>query len=187
LQGKAEIEAAELLRDITRLRRATRRSLGTPWLPLVYFGALTMLSAALVDRGAPWALLALWVLAGAAGMLLIRRHYARRADRRGLTGRARSWRVAWLLCVGTFAAGMCGGVLWGVEGGVAGPMAVVLIGYVVLGVQQRRATVAVAAVPAAAAAALAWAAGRSAPFAELAFGAALTLAGALLFVLGRER
>jgi hypothetical protein len=187
LQGKAEIEAAELLRDITRLRRATRRSLGTPWLPLVYFGALTMLSAALVDRGTPWALLALWVLAGAAGMLLIRRHYARRADRRGLTGRARSWRVAWLLCVGTFAAGMCGGVLWGVEGGVAGPMAVVLIGYVVLGVQQRRATVAVAAVPAAAAAALAWAAGRSAPFAELAFGAALTLAGALLFVLGRER
>jgi hypothetical protein len=66
-------------------------------------------------------------------------------------------------------------------------MAVVLIGYVVLGMQQRRAAVAVAAVPAAAAAALAWAAGHSAPLAELAFGAALTLAGALLFVLGRER
>jgi hypothetical protein len=29
--------------------------------------------------------------------------------------------------------------------------------------------------------------GRSAPFAELAFGAALTLAGACLFALGRER
>ncbi len=37
-------QAAERLSEIAGLRRRTRRSLGTPWFPLVCFGALTMLS-----------------------------------------------------------------------------------------------------------------------------------------------
>src|SRR5437868_14016924 len=124
-----------------------------------------MLSAPLLGHGPAGAVITLWVLAGSLGMVLIRRHYRRRADRRGVAGRPRSWRVAWIMCAGCAATGVGGGLIWGLAGAVTGPMAVVLAGYVVLGVQQRRATVALAVVPAAALAALSAAIGRPPEFA----------------------
>jgi hypothetical protein len=192
LHRKAQLEpsgreAVETLRDVARLRRATRRSLGTPWFPLVYFGVLTMVSAPLLGDGPAAGLIALWVLAGTLGMALTRRHYRRRAQRRGVAGRRRSWWVAWAMFAGCFAAGLAGGLLGGLAGGVIGPIAVVSAGYVVMGVQQRRAVVALAALPAAALAALSAAAGGSPQSAELAFGAALALAGAVLLAVERRR
>jgi len=180
-------EAVDTLRDLARLRRATRHSLGTPWFPLVYFGALTMASALLLADGPGAAVIALWVLGGALGMALTRRHYRRRAQQRGVIGRRRTWWVAWAMSAGCFVAGVCGGILGGLAGGVIGPMAVVSAGYVVMGLQQRRPSVALAAVPAAALAALAAATGGSPQFAELCFGAALALAGAVLFGVERAR
>lgn len=71
-------QAAEALDEIARLRGRTRRSLGVPWFPLVCFGVLTMLCAPLIAGAGPAALIPLWLVAGAAGMLLIRRYYRRR-------------------------------------------------------------------------------------------------------------
>ncbi len=173
-------QAAETLSEIARLRRRTRRSLGTPWFPLVCFGALTMLSAPLIAMAGEAALAPFWAVAGGGGMLLTRRHYQRRSRQRGAASRRRVWTVAAAMFVGGFAAGIVGGVTGGESAGVLAPVVVVLTGYAVLGWLQRSLALSLAVAPGAAlAVALVLAEAR--PWAvELTFGAALVAAGVCL-------
>lgn len=173
--------AAETLGEIAELRRRTRRSLGAPWFPLVCFGALTMLSAPLVAVAGTAMLAPFWIVASASGMLLTRRHYQRRTDRRGITGRARrAWAIAATICVGGFAAGILGGTVAGEAAGVLAPVAVVLAGYAGFGWLQRSLAPALAVAPGAALASVLVLIGAAPWTVELTFGAALVAAGAAL-------
>ncbi len=147
------------------------------------FGALTMLSAPLVAAAGTAALLPLWIVAGSAGMLLTRRHYQRRADRRGVTGRGRrTWLIAAAMFTGCVAAGVAGGQLG--SPGLLAPMAIVLTGYVVLGWLQRSLVAPLAVAPGVALATVLAGAGQPPWIIELTFGAALVAAGAGLRAAG---
>lgn len=122
-------QAADALGHVADLRRRTRRSLGEPWFPLVCFGMLTLLSAPVVAVAGTGALAPLWLVAGAAGMLLTRRHYRRRARLRGVAGRGRrEWAVAWGMFVGCLTAGVAVGMTSGAAAGVLAPIVVVVSG-----------------------------------------------------------
>lgn len=172
-------QAAETLGEIAELRLRARRSLGAPWFPLVCFGALTMLSAPLVAVAGVAVLAPFWVVAGASGMLLIRRHYRHRTQRRGVTGRGRrAWSIAAAICVGGFAAGIFGGAVAGDAAGVLGPITVVLVGYASLGWLQRSIAPPLAVAPGATLAGALVLTGAPPWAVELTFGAALVAAGA---------
>ncbi len=178
-------QATESLDDVARLRRRTRRSLGTPWFPMACLGALTMLSAPLVAAAGTAALLPLWIVAGSAGMLLTRRHYQRRVDRRGVTGRGRrTWLIAAAMFTGCVAGGVAGGQLGSPAAGLLAPMAIVLTGYVVLGWLQRSLVAPLAVAPGVALATVLAGAGQPPWIIELTFGAALVAAGAGLRAAG---
>jgi hypothetical protein len=181
--GTSPQQAAEALGDVARLRRRTRRALGMPWFPLVCFGGLTMLSAPLVAVAGTSALAPLWLVAGAAGMLLTRHHYRRRARQLGLTGRRRrTWAVAVAIAVACLTAGIAGGMTSGEAGGVLAPIVVVAAGYLVLGWLQGSVVAALAVAPGAVLAAALVLAGLAPWIVELTFGAAMAVAGAGLRV-----
>ncbi len=172
-------QAAEILGDIARLRRRTRRALGLPWFPLVCFGGLTMLSAPVVAVAGVSALAPLWLVAGAAGMLATRRHYRNHARQLGLAGRGRrTWTVAVAISVLGMTAGVVGGTAGGAAGGVLAPIAVVVAGYLVLGWLQGNVLPGLAVALAAMVAVVVVLAGRPPWVTELTFGAALVVAGA---------
>lgn len=171
-------QAAESLGDLAQLRRRTRRSLGTPWFPLVCFGALTMLSAPVVAAAGTAALAPLWLVAGVAGMLLTRRHYRRRARRRGVTGGRRAWTVAVAMFAGCLTAGAVIGMRNGETAGVLAPIVVVVGGYLALGWLRRDPVPSLAVAPGAALAATFALVGLAPWIVELTFGAALVAAGA---------
>lgn len=172
-------QAAEALGDLARLRRRTRRSLGVPWFPMVCFGALTMFSAPLVALAGTVVLAPLWLVAGAAGMLLTRRHYRRRARQRGVTGRGqRAWVVAWAMFAGCMTAGVAAGTMGGQAAGVLAPIVVVVAGYVALGWLQRDPVPSLAIAPGAVLAAAFAGAGLAPWIVELTFGATMVAAGA---------
>lgn len=172
-------QAAEALGDLARLRRRTRRSLGVPWFPMVCFGALTMFSAPLVALAGTVVLAPLWLVAGAAGMLLTRRHYRRRARQRGVTGRGqRAWVVAWAMFAGCMTAGVAAGTMGGQAAGVLAPIVVVVAGYVALGWLQRDPVPSLAIAPGAVLAAAFAVAGLAPWIVELTFGATMVAAGA---------
>jgi hypothetical protein len=174
-------QAAEALGEIARLRGRARRSLGMPWFPLVCFGALTMLSAPLAAAAGTIALVPLWLVAGTAGMLLTRRYYRRRGERLGVTGRGRRvWAVAGAMCIMCVAGGIVSGTTSGPAAGLLTPVVVVAAGYLALGWLQRNLLTSLAIVPGAVLAAVLILHG-AAPWAvELAFGAAMVAAGAVL-------
>jgi hypothetical protein len=174
-------EAAEALGEIARLRGRTRRSLGMPWFPLICFGALTMLSAPLVAAAGTITLVPLWLVAGTAGMLLTRRYYRRRGDRLGVTGRGRRvWAVAVVMGILCVAGGVVSGTASGPAAGLLTPVVVVAAGYLAMGWLQRNLAASLAAVPGAVLAAALILHGAAAWAVELAFGAAMVAAGAVL-------
>jgi drug/metabolite transporter (DMT)-like permease len=143
-------QAADALDDVARLRERTRRSLGVPWFPLVCFGLLTMLSTPLLAGAGTAALLPLWLVAGAAGMLLTGCCYyrRRRGRRRGVTGRGRRvWAVAAFLFLACLAGGIAGGMTGGEAGGVLATIVIVVAGYFALGLLQHNLAAALALTP----------------------------------------
>ena len=180
-------QAAEALDDVARLRGRTRRSLGAPWFPLVCFGVLTMLSAPLIAGAGTAALLPLWLVAGAAGMVLTRRYYRRRGRRHGVTGRGRrAWIAAAALFPACVIAGVTGGMAGGAAGGVLASVAVVVAGYFAMGLLQHNLAAALAVTPGAVLAVALILAGLAPWIAELTFGAAMVAAGAGLRAAGER-
>ncbi len=179
----APVDAAEVLAHVEAVRVRTRAALGTPWFPLLLFGALVVVSAPVVALAGPDALAPLWVLASVGGMLATRRHFRLRARARGATGPARrSWQVSALMAVGCFASALAAGHLGGQSAALAAPVGVCLLGYAVLGVVQRTArTAAWVAVAAVVAVAVLLAGGGPWLF-ELTFGCGLMGVGAALRV-----
>ncbi len=174
-------QAAEALDDLARLRRRARRSLGAPWFPLICFGALTTLSAPLVAVLGTSALLPLWLVAGAVGTLLTRRHYRRQVRHRGVTGRERrTWMIAMAMFVGCLTAGTAAGMTSGESAGVLAPILVVYAGYLTLGWLQRDPVPCLALTPGAALAAAFALSGIAPWIVEVIFGATLVMAGAAL-------
>lgn len=168
-------QATEVLDDLDRLRRHTRL-VGAPWFPLLYFGALTMLSAPLVGAGG--SILALWVVGGAAGMLLTRRHYRRRARHRGATARGRSARtIGVIMFVVCLLAALAAGMIGGAPAALTTVIVVVLASYLALGWLARDPVPSLAIAPGAAIAAAFAVAGLAPWIVELTFGASLVLAG----------
>jgi hypothetical protein len=171
-------QAAEALEDIARLQRHTRRSLGTPWFPLLCFGAVNVLSAPLVAVAGGAVLAPLWIVAGGAAMFLTSRHYRHRAERSGVTGHGRRvWLVAIAMFVSCLAAGIVAGTLAGQAAGLLGPIVVVLTGYIIIGWVQHSAIPPLAVGPPVALAAVLAATGQAPWVVELAFGGALMLVG----------
>lgn len=172
-------QAAEALEEVARLRRVTRRSLGRPWLPLVLFGSLTMLSGLVILAADTAALPWLWFGAGAGALLVIRRHYRRRARRSGVTGRSRgAWVIGMAIFLGCLAAGFVGGAVAGPSVAVLAPMLVALLGYVILAAVQRDPAPAGAMAVGVAVAAAAALLGAGPALVEIAFGACVVAAGA---------
>jgi hypothetical protein len=185
--GASARQAAEVLDEVARLRGRTRRSAGVPWFPLVCFGVLTMLSAPLLAGAGTAVLVPLWLVAGAAGMLLIRRYYRRRGRRHGVTGRGRrAWVLAAALFPACLIAAVAGSRAGGAAGGVLASIAVVVAGYYAAGLLQHDPAAALAVTPGAVLAAALILAGAAPWIAELAFGAAMVTAGAVLRA-ARER
>ncbi len=174
-------DAALTLEEIAHLQRRTRTSLGTPWFPLVCFGAVNLLSAAVIAADGTGALAPLWIVAGGAAMLVTRRHYRRRAERRGVTGRGRRiWLISAAMFTGCLGAGVVAGMLGGEVTGLLAPITLVLAGYVVLGWLQRSALAPLAVLPGVAVAIVLATRGQPPWLIELAFGAALTVAGVVV-------
>ncbi len=137
-----------------------------------------MLSAPMVAAFGLSVLAPLWLLAGAAGMLLTGRHYRHRARDRGVTGRGRrAWAIAWGMFLGCLAAGAVGGAMSGEAAGVLAPIIVVIAGYLALGWSRRSFGPALAVAPGAALAVALVLAGVAPWLVELTFGGALVLAG----------
>lgn len=180
-------QAAEALDEVARLRGRTRRSLGVAWFPLVCFGVLTMLSAPLIAGAPPAALAPLWLVAGAAGMVLTRRHYRRRSRQQGVTGRGRrAWIVAAALFPACVLAAVAGSMADGAAGGVLASIVVVVAGYFAAGLLQHNSAAALAVTPGAVLAAAFILAGLAPWIAELTFGAAMVAAGTGLRAAGER-
>jgi hypothetical protein len=177
--GASARQAAEALDDVAWLRGRIRRSVGVPWFPLVCFGVLTMASTPLLAGQDPAALVPLWLAAGITGMLLIRRHYRRRARRLGVTGRGRrAWAVAAVLFPVCLIAAVAGGMAGGEAGGVLASIVVVAAGYLATGLLQHNSATALAVIPGAVLAIALILANVPPWIAELSFGAAMVVAGA---------
>lgn len=177
-----------ILDEVARLRVHTRHSWGSTWFALLCFGTVTTIAAgALVALGSV-GLMATWILAGSAALLLTRRHYRSRGRQAGVTGRGGwTWRWSLALFVLCFVAAALGSRAQGRDGGVVTSIVVVVAAYVALGCWRRRSDdalkVVAAATPALAAAALS-----AAPWiVELSFGAGLIMAGAVLRARAGER
>ena len=186
-RGSSARDAALTLEDVARLRRHTRSSLGPPWFPLVCFGAVNLLSAPVIAATGTAALAPLWIVAGGAAMLVTRRHYQRRADRRGVTGRGRRvWLMALAMFAGCLVAGVGAGRLGGEIAGLVAPIALVLAGYLGLGWLQRSAVAPLAVLPGAAIAIALATSGQPPWLIELAFGAALAAAVVIVRIVGER-
>jgi hypothetical protein len=171
-------QAAAVLDELDRLRRATRRSARAPWYPLVYFGLVTTISAPVVAVAGVSSLAPLWVVAGVAGLLLMRRYQERRSRARGLTGRRLgAWAIGLTMFVGAVAAGVAVGRTTGPDGGVLAPIVVVVVGYLALGCLRRDPLPSLALAPGAGLAAAFALAGLDPWLVELTFGVGMTAAG----------
>jgi hypothetical protein len=176
-------EAAVALDEIDRLRRRTRRSLGPPWFPLVYFGLVTILSAPLVAAAGAPVLAPVWIIGGGVGLLVMNRLQARQARERGLTGRRLGpWTIGVAMLLGCIAAGVAVGRAAGADGGVLAPIVVVVTGYLALGWLRRDPQPSLALAPGAALAAVFALSGFAPWLVELTFGLAMAAAGLRLRV-----
>lgn len=132
-------EAASALDSIRSTRAATRERLGSQWLALVVFGALTFLSAPLYDVRDGAAAALFWLAAAPIGTFVVARH--RRAQLRS-TGAARAGqpyaRTFVALGVAFFVLSAAGALTGKGEIAVYGPPFAVGAAYLVFAALDRR-------------------------------------------------
>lgn len=123
---------AETLEEIHDVRRRVRSDLQAFWFPLVLFGTLTLVSAAVVARAGGEALAVYWPIAGAAGAVLTGWHYYHHERRTGLEGPAAPYILtAAAILFGTTLAGWLGSESGSELAPAVAPTLVVSAGYVV--------------------------------------------------------
>ncbi len=123
---------AETLERVQDVRKSARSNLQAFWFPLVMFGSLTILSAALVVVAGGEALGVYWPVAGIGGGALTGWHYGRREHMLGLKGPAAPYiATALAIVVGATLAGVLGSQKGSGLAGAVAPSMVVAAGYFV--------------------------------------------------------
>ncbi len=123
-------DAVDLLDQVARVRRRTRRTLGALWFPLVLFGSLTLLSGLVSWRVGAEALGAYWLVAAPVGSVATSLFYRRRERRVGLEMPTRPALLAVAVIVlGAFGSGALGGALGAETLSAVGPPLFVSAGY----------------------------------------------------------
>lgn len=124
--------AAETLEQVEGVRRSARSDLRAFWFPLVLFGSLTLLSAAVVALAGGEALAVYWPVAGTLGAVATGWYYHRREQRLGLLGPAGAYiATAVAILLGTNLAGGIGSQWGSGLAGAVGPAMVAAGGYFV--------------------------------------------------------
>ena len=135
--------AADTLQQVERVRRRTRSDLSSFWFPLVLFGALTLVGAAVVGLAGTRALGAYWALAGPAGSVVTGYYYWRRERRLGVEGPALPYVVtAVAMVVGALLAGGLGSASGSELAAASGPNLVVAAGLLMFSWLERSAALA---------------------------------------------
>jgi hypothetical protein len=135
--------AAETLEQVQEVRRSTRSDLRAFWFPLVVFGAVTIVSAAVVAAAGGEALAVYWPVAGTAGGILTGWYYGRREHQLGIEGSATPYiATAVAIMVGAMLAGVLGSQFGSGLAGAVGPSVVVAAGYFVFARLERSTTLA---------------------------------------------
>ena len=135
--------AAETLERVQSVRRSARSDLRAFWFPLLVFGCVTIMSAAVVAVAGAEALAVYWPVAGTAGGVLTGWYYGRREHVLGLQGSATPYIVtAVAIMVGAMLAGVLGSEWGSGLAGAVGPSMVVAAGYFVFARLERSATLA---------------------------------------------
>lgn len=130
--------AAETLDRVQQLRRSARSDLRAFWFPLVVFGCITVLSAAVVAGTGAEALGVYWAVFGTAGGVLTGWHYSRREQLLGVKGPAAAYvATAIAILVGAMLAGVFGSQSGSGLAGAVGPSMVVAAGYLVFALLER--------------------------------------------------
>lgn len=121
-----------LLQDVEQLRQRTRSHLHAIWFPLVVFGGLSMLSAAVAWRFGGAALGVFWLGAAPAGSLITGAFYRRRERRIGLEAPPAPYVIAAAgIILGAFVTGGVGGAFGAASVSAIGPPLCVSAGYLV--------------------------------------------------------
>lgn len=121
-----------LLHDVERLRQRTRSHLQAIWFPLVVFGGLSMMSAAVAWRFGGPSLGVFWLAAAPAGSVVTAVFYRRREHRIGLEAPPAPYVVAAIgIILGAFLTGGLGGALGAAAVSAIGPPLCVSAGYLV--------------------------------------------------------
>ena len=130
---RANVE--QLIGDVEEQRHRARKALGVYWFPLVVFGGFALIAALTLQLGAPPAILAMWIVAGPAGIVATAVYYGRRSHRIGLSAPPLPFIVTGVL-IGV-GASLLGWLGRDTPVGYAGPMLVIGAGYLVFAWLQR--------------------------------------------------
>lgn len=127
-------DAAETLRDIEDKRETVRGDLRGMWFPLMLFGSLSILSAAVAWLWAGAALGVFWTVGAVVGCVSTARFYRARAAATGVHADvARPNIVAILIIVGCFTSGAAFGALGFDKAAACVPFLVISAGYAAFG------------------------------------------------------
>lgn len=177
------VAAREVLAEVDDVGRLTRRAVRSTWMPLLVFGALALIAAALQVL-VPGLVGLWWSVTGSAGGVWVWRYYRRRATRLGVCEGRRLYACSW------------GGMLIGFTVvSVLGPprlltvlyWVVVALTYLGIAMAGRRADIGIVGVGVLAAAVGSLSTPNPAAISDLAVGLLLSLTGIGLFVGERGR
>lgn len=125
-------KAMQTVKDMELLKEATRMDLRAAWFPLVLFGFLTLISAAVLAISGGAALGPYWAVAGIGGGIATGAFYRRRELRIGVTDAAWAYVItAAVLFVAAFTLGMIGGISGNETVAFAGPPIAIALAYLV--------------------------------------------------------
>lgn len=146
MNTKSPAQAGALLDEVARVRHATRTTLSGLWFPLVLFGGLSCVSAAVSWRFGGASLGVYWAVAAPLGAALTGLFYHRQERRVGLEMPPGGWIAGVVvILVGAFATGALGGALGAEVVSAAGPPLFVSLGYLIFARISRSAPLAIIA------------------------------------------
>lgn len=182
-------DAQRMLAEVDAVRAQTRDGLRGLWFPMIVYGALLMLSAPFFSVWDGAAVGLFWLVAAAAGTVLVQRHYCERALSIGAHPATRPYVVTSVVLVAAcFLLGGLGGALGAETLAAVGPPLAISVAYVVFAWLDRSIAPALLAVLLAGLAIALAIAGTAnpGPILALAYGASFLALGLLLRSTGRS-